>query len=65
MSVLDKLCALVEALRLHPDAFRKMPPAERQRLAQVCRYIADKAEPTVQPPKSGVLADLRKGLRPE
>jgi hypothetical protein len=43
-----------------------MPPAHRQRLAQVLRYIADLADPPkAQRPKAGVLAELRDGQRVE
>jgi hypothetical protein len=43
-----------------------MKPAERQQLAQVCRFIADKADPPKSDaPKSGILADLRRGQRSE
>jgi hypothetical protein len=62
MPVADKIAALVEALRREPDAFATMPPAERRRLADVCRYIADRADPpadTAGAAKSGVLHALR------
>jgi hypothetical protein len=62
----DKLAALIESLRQQPDAFAQMPPAERRRLADVCRYIADKAEPrgpSPSPETAGILSDLRRGIR--
>ena len=60
MPVADKIAALVEALRREPDAFATMPPAERRRLADVCRYIAHRADPPANTaPKSGVLDALR------
>jgi hypothetical protein len=69
MRIVDKLAALIESLRQQPDAFAQMPPAERRRLADVCRYIADKAEPrgaAREPPKAaGILSDLRQGARAE
>jgi hypothetical protein len=66
MTVVNKIAALIEALRLEPDAFNAMPPAERQRLAMVCRFIADKADPpNPKAPKAGVLADLSGGQRSE
>jgi hypothetical protein len=66
MTVASKIAGLIEALSREPDAFAAMPPAERQRLAQVCRFIADKADPTNSDvPKDGVLADLRRGQRSE
>jgi hypothetical protein len=42
-----------------------MPPAYRQRLAQVLRHIADLADPPErrERPKTGVLADLHDGKR--
>ena len=43
MTVAGKIAALVEVL--DRDGFDSMPPAERQHLAALCRYIADKAEP--------------------
>lgn len=64
MTVVSKISALIEALRREPEAFSAMPPAERQRLAHVCRFIADKADPPKgDAPKAGVLADLRSGVR--
>jgi hypothetical protein len=64
VTVVSKIAALIEALRLEPDAFTTMPPAERQRLAMVCRFIADKADPpNPNALKAGVLADLRRGQR--
>jgi hypothetical protein len=66
MTVAAKIAGLIEALSREPDAFATMPPAERQRLAQVCRYIAAKADPSkIEGPKAGVLADLRRGVRAE
>ena len=45
---------------------QRMPPAHRQRLAQVLRYIADLADPPkAHSPKAGVLAELRDGQRGE
>jgi hypothetical protein len=66
MTIAAKIAGLIEALRLEPDAFASMPPAERQRLAQVCRFIADKADPRkADVPKAGVLLDLKQGRRSE
>jgi hypothetical protein len=56
MSVDAYATALLEAVRR--DGFDSMPPAKRRRLAEVLRYVADKAD-APPPPKSGVLADLR------
>lgn len=64
MTVASKIAGLIEAMRLDTDAFVTMPPAERQRLAQVCRFIADKADPPKgDAPKAGILADLKRGGR--
>ena len=64
MTVVNKIAGLIEALRREPDAFATMPPADRQRLAQVCRFIADKADPpNANEPKDGILADLKRGAR--
>jgi hypothetical protein len=59
MCVARRIAALVESLRR--EGFETMPPAERRHLAQLCRYIADKADPDAkpQPTKAGVLLDLR------
>ncbi len=67
MSVADKIAALFNALtREEVDA---MPPVERRRFADLCRHWADFAE--IRPrevksqvkSRSGVLADLGRGLR--
>jgi hypothetical protein len=64
MTVVSKIAGLIEALRREPEAFAAMPPAERQRLAQLCRFIAQKADPPKgDTPKAGILADLRRGVR--
>lgn len=63
MSVADKIAALFHVLtREEVDA---MPPAERRRFADLCRHWANFAD--IQPhravPKTGVLAELKRGLR--
>lgn len=65
MRVADKTLALMIVLR--PDEIRQMPDADRQRLAEQCRRIADIAEPPVArlPRTCGVLSDLRRGWRSE
>jgi hypothetical protein len=64
MTVVTKIAGLIEALRREPEAFATMPPAERQRLAQLCRFIAEKADPPAgDAPKAGILADLKRGAR--
>jgi hypothetical protein len=42
-----------------------LPPAERRRFADVCRYWADFADirPRPEAPPTGVLADLKRGWR--
>jgi hypothetical protein len=63
MPVADKIAALFNALtREEVDA---MPPVERRRFGDLCRHWADFAElrPRLIEPKSGVLADLKRGLR--
>ena len=65
MSVAEKIVALFNALtREEVDA---LPPAERRRFADVCRHWADFADirPRELRSQSGVLADLRRGLRNE
>jgi hypothetical protein len=63
MSVAQKIAALFHVLtREEVDA---MPPAERRRFADLCRHWANFADirPRQAVPRSGVLADLRRGLR--
>jgi hypothetical protein len=63
MSVAEKIAALFNALsREEVDA---LSPVERRRFADLCRHWADFAEirPRAHAPQSGVLEDLRRGLR--
>jgi hypothetical protein len=63
MSVADKIAALFNVLtREEVDA---MPPAERRRFADLCRHWAHFADIRPRPsvPRSGVLADLKRGWR--
>jgi hypothetical protein len=63
MSVAEKIAALFNALtREEVDA---LAPVERRRFADVCRHWADFADirPRAHPSQSGVLEDLRRGLR--
>ena len=67
MSIAGKISALFNVLtREEVDA---MPPVERRRFAELCRHWADFAElrPRLQEAQSqsGVLADLKRGLRNE
>ena len=60
MPIADKIAALIQAV--NREGFESMRPAERRHLRDLCRYIADKADPDVPPPvKAGVLHDLRNG----
>lgn len=67
MPVADKISALFAALT--EAEVLALPPAERRRFADVCRYWAERADPpkpavTIQTPKSnGVLALLARGER--
>jgi hypothetical protein len=63
MPVADKIAALFGALtREEVDA---LPPAERRRFADLCRHWANFADirPGERRLRSGVLAQLRRGLR--
>jgi hypothetical protein len=63
MLVAEKIAALFNALsREEVDA---LSPVERRRFADLCRHWADFAElrPRPRNPLSGVLADLKRGLR--
>jgi len=61
MTLASKVAALLTAIRRQD--VEEMVPAERQRLASLCRQVAALAEPPA--PKSGVLCDLKAGRRPE
>jgi hypothetical protein len=63
MTIANKIVALFNALsREEVDA---MAPAERRRFADLCRHWAYFAEirPGATGPRSGVLADLKRGYR--
>jgi hypothetical protein len=63
VSIADKIAALFAALtREEVDA---IPPAARQCFAQLCQHWADFAKLRPDTPESGVLVDLRRGLRCE
>ena len=59
MPVAEKAAALLEAIT--PAELQAMAPHARRRFAALCRRTADLAEPT-ETPKTGVLADLKRGL---
>jgi hypothetical protein len=64
LTSIEKIDALVAGVT-RAD-IQRMPPAHRQRLAQVLRHIADLADPPrPQSPGAGVLAELRDGQRVE
>jgi hypothetical protein len=57
MPTTTKAAALLEAIT--PAHIEAMAPAARERLAAVCRHVADMAEQRPAP-RSGVLADVRR-----
>jgi hypothetical protein len=61
MSVAEKALALLNIIR--PEDLATLPPAQRERFAQICLHVAGLAEPKPPMPKAGVLADLRNGHR--
>jgi hypothetical protein len=63
VAVAEKLIALFNALTL--QEVQAMAPAQRRRFADTCRHWAEQAEPSREPPKAGVLADLRNCQRTE
>jgi hypothetical protein len=63
MTLATKVAALLTAIRRQD--LEELSPAERQRLASLCRYVAALAEPPPPPPRSTVFYDLKAGRRPE
>jgi hypothetical protein len=65
MSIIEKTIALLGGLR--PGDIRALPPIQRRRFADICRYWADQAEPRRDDPgaKVGVLRELRVRPRDE
>jgi hypothetical protein len=57
LAVIDRIVAGFAALTTAD--VEALPPAERRRLADTCRYWAQVAEPKAPAPRSGVLAALR------
>jgi len=58
VSIVQKIAALVESLRR--EGFETMAPADRRHLRDLCRFIANKADPDLpESPKTG------RALRPE
>jgi hypothetical protein len=63
MTIAAKVAALLTAIRRQD--VEELLPAERQRFASLCRYVAALAERPPPPSKSGVLSELKAGRRPE
>ena len=65
MSVVEKTIALLGGL--NPADLQTLPPAQRRRFADMCRHLADMAEPRAYQavPKTGVLFDLQSRRRDE
>jgi hypothetical protein len=63
MTIAAKVAVLLTAIRRQD--VEELSPAERQRFASLCRYVAALAERPPPPPKSGVLCELKAGRRPE
>jgi hypothetical protein len=64
MSIATKVAALLVAVRRQD--VEELPPAERQRLANLCRYVASLAEPLAGgPTRTGVLYEMKAGRRAE
>jgi hypothetical protein len=66
-AITDRITALIETLRL--EDIDAMPPAKRERFAQLCSHwgaiAATRAVRRQQERSAGVLADLRRGQRHE
>jgi hypothetical protein len=63
MPIVDKVSALLDALT--PGDVQALPPIQRRRFADLCRHWADLADRREDAPKTGVLSDLKSGLRCE
>lgn len=59
LAIVDRIVAGFAALTTAD--VEALPPAERRRLADVCRHWAAIAEPKPPAPRSGVLAQLHDG----
>lgn len=59
MGIATKIVALLTAIRRQD--VEELSPAERHRLASLCRYVAALADQPVPPPKRGVYHDLKAG----
>jgi hypothetical protein len=64
MSIATKVAALLVAVRRQD--IDELSPAERERLANLCRYVASLAEPQINAsPRTGDLYNLKTGRRAE
>ena len=61
MTIATKVAALLGTIR--KQDVEGLSPIERRRFADLCRYFARLAEPRHDPPKVGVLYDLKAGDR--
>lgn len=62
MSIATKVAALLVAVRRQD--VERLPPAERERLASLCRYVAAMAEPQAGAhQRSAVICDFKSGRR--
>jgi hypothetical protein len=59
MRITDKVAALLAGLT--GEEVDALPPAHRERFAQLLQHWADFARIRPQPPKSGVLLELKLG----
>jgi len=63
MTIAAKVAVLLTEIRRQD--VEALSPVERQRFANLCRYVARLAEPPPPAPESGVLCELKGGRRPE
>jgi hypothetical protein len=63
MTLANKIAALLTAIRRQD--VEVLSPAERQRLASLCRYVAALAESLPPPVKSDTVYDFSVGRKPE
>jgi hypothetical protein len=63
MTIATKVAVLLGTLRRQD--VEELPPVERRRFADLCRYVARLAETQNDPPKAGALYPLKAGRREE
>ncbi|HEY7549534.1 MAG TPA: hypothetical protein VH913_08460 [Hyphomicrobiaceae bacterium] len=61
MTIASKVAVLLGTLRRQD--VEQLPPVERRRFADLCRYVAGLAETHDDPPKAAVLNPLKAGQR--